>query len=895
MFSRLSFYLRYAAQNLWRNKRWTIFAIFCIGAGVSTIVALRSLGFAITDSLITNARASNHGDITYTAPNTNSLFAFDTDSEASSIPLPLVAEVTEYIDSIGGQVSSYRRAGNFQVTQVEETTAGRPQMVSALLIDPATFPPTEPVIAQEPAGAELRDLLTEPRSIVISRNLADTQNIRLGDEVRVTGTEERFTVTGIVSTDYEANLTDIFAAFFGFAYIHVDDAPTLQIPPEPNTISITLPPDADLDEVEMTTGRMGMFRYENSTIDDVLRRNQIVGDLFGRFIVIMGLGALLIGGVGIINTMLVMVGRRTNEIAAFKTFGLKGRQISMLFMAEAFWLGVAGSLFGTVVGVLMGGIVNRFGEAVLQQRLPVAIYPEAVFLGLAIGIVVTLVFGVLPVLTANRVRPATILRPNETVIPATGCLHSIFALFLVIIVVGAIVGSIVGSPVTGLEDTRFSNILVQSIITGMIGVAITLLILGILVCLLWVVIWIVGKLPYFGIVDLRLALRNLSSRRIRNATTMLALSAGMFALSLITFVGIGTREVLQIQLAQSMGGNVMVFPLISILNNDLAQGLLNAQLNSIEGIEYRTEMGQLLLSITEVDGVSIDDLSPEQGSFTSSRRNVPMSFGVRTTDNPNLTSGTIVAGRDLTSADTGMPYVVLSNLNPYIDSWGIQVGSQLTAQPYNDERAEPVLLEVIGIAESSNALLMGQSLIAPGVFPPEQSFQMTFLQVTPENLNSVLLALSTNPTLFTLDITFIDGLMQRMISLFSAIPTLVSILSIIAAAIAMTNTISLATLERRQHIGVMKAIGLKPRRVLGIILIENTIIGFLSGLIGIGLSGIGISLIISLSGADVPIPRDATLIGIGLLAISVLISWIATFLAARPATMERVSHVLRYE
>ena len=58
----------------------------------------------------------------------------------------------------------------------------------------------------------------------------------------------------------------------------------------------------------------------------------------------------------------------------------------------------------------------------------------------------------------------------------------------------------------------------------------------------------------------RLALRNLSTNRLRTAITLLALSAGMFALSSITFVGEGTRELLNLQLSRTFGGNVLVFP-----------------------------------------------------------------------------------------------------------------------------------------------------------------------------------------------------------------------------------------------------------------------------------------------------------------------------------------------
>ena len=62
------FYLQYAIRSFWRNRRWSLFAVFSIAAGVATIVALRSLGLAIGDSLTSNLRATNHGDITISLP-----------------------------------------------------------------------------------------------------------------------------------------------------------------------------------------------------------------------------------------------------------------------------------------------------------------------------------------------------------------------------------------------------------------------------------------------------------------------------------------------------------------------------------------------------------------------------------------------------------------------------------------------------------------------------------------------------------------------------------------------------------------------------------------------------------------------------------------------------------
>jgi predicted lysophospholipase L1 biosynthesis ABC-type transport system permease subunit len=882
----IAFYLNYAFRNLRRSGRWTLFGIFCIAAGVATVVALRSLGLAIADSLVDNVRTSNHGDISFSRAGgggfmSGSFLQPGGEDDDDVYSASDVAFVEDWVTERGGQASAYINYSNLQLTPVDAVTVGRPQFVSAFLIDPVTFPPTGDILAQEPAGVPLRDLLVNKGDVVISRNLSDSQAIAIGDTVRLSGTEEVYVVRGIVPTETEANIRNLFASFFGFAYLHIDEAETLQLSARPNTISVTLPPGTDIDEAANTLWRR--LRSSYTTVDQLLARNAVIGDTLGRFIVVMGLGALLIGGVGIINTMLVMVGRRTEEIAALKTFGLKGRQVAAIFLAEAFLLGLAGSLVGSLIGVLMSGAVNQYGEAFLQQRLTWRLYPEAIAYGLGLGLIVTMVFGLMPVQTAVRIRPAIILRPNEPRIAGVGCLQSLLGILLVVLVIGTVAGQILG------------NILI-----GIVAVAGTLLFLGFMIGVLWVVVWLVSRLPSFGSVDLRLALRNLTARRLRTATTLLALSAGMFALSSITFIGAGTREILQFQLSQSLGGNVLVFPYTNLLNEDLGQGLLRAQLASMEGVERSTVLQFYNLDLLAVDGErpQISLLGFDQANLPDEARRELSDFSLSV--NVQNTSGTplaqqIVAGRGLTPEDEGQRVMVYAP-NPNIQVANVTVGSILRLRVGR----EPVDFEVVGLLDSGQTLSFSNnaSLVPPGTIRGERSGgTLNILQVSSESLNRVLLNLSALiPPVFALDITFIDGLLKRLIDQFSAIPILVGLLSLLAAAVIMANTVALATLERRRQIGILKAVGLKGRRVLWVMLLENTIVGLLGGGIGIGLSALGVSLMTSLgAGEAIPIPRDATLTAVALIIAAVVIAWVATFASARVAINERVANVLRYE
>jgi putative ABC transport system permease protein len=891
---RLLFYLGYAAHNLWRSGHWTTFAAFCIAAGVATVVALRSLGLAIGDSLLANVREVNHGDITI-AKVGNSPFSF-TASQGESERLVFrpteVDNVQNYIAAQGGRMTAYAVYNSLQFTRVESTSLGRPQFITSFFIDPATFPPTDDILALDPVSVPLRDLFNGTHQVVISQNLAESEDLHVGDQVRVTGAEMPFTITGIVETDAEANVNNMAAAFFGFAYFDVSEAQTLHVNPQPNKISITLPDGTPPDEIE----RVGLEVLQQvrwirgfNTTPQLLRRNAELADMVGRFIVVLGLGALLIGGVGIVNTMLVTVGRRTMEIAALKTFGLKGRQIGAMFVTEAFLLGVIGSVVGVVLGVLLSIAVNHYGEALLQQKLVWRFYPEAAVYGIGLGMVVTMVFGLLPVLMATKVRPAIVLRPNETHIARAGVVQGLMALAVVVLVLGVIVGGIVG-PVFLDISARLPN----PILVGVVGVALTLVVLGFLTVILWGIIWLLSHLPAFGVVDLHLALRNLTARRIRTATTLLALTTGMFALSSISFFGLGAREIVRFQFSETLGGNVIVVPLVPA---EVGQTLVNLLVTLESRITYNTRLS--------VDGATLQAINGERVHLEVDDRvlnEVRLAMVIRDSDNPTLSSGTLLEGRDLTPEDRGQRVVVLSAqsaieealLDYTLADLGITVGSTVTLR-VNDR---PMDFEVVGIVGGANGLLpnFGGAFVPPGSLGQPTSYEMNILEVEPENLNDVLASLSSIPLVLALDVTFIDGLLQRVIDQMSAIPTLVGLLSLLAAGVSMANTVSLATLERRKQIGILKALGLNRGRVLRVMLLENTFIGLLGGLLGVGVSALGVALMTSLgTGASLPIPSDATPIALALIVASLLIAWLATFLSARVAVGERVSNVLRYE
>ncbi|MDE2747572.1 MAG: ABC transporter permease [Chloroflexota bacterium] len=920
MTHRLRFYLTYALRNIRRGGRWITLAVLCISAGVATVVALRSLGLAVGDTLTNNARIEIKGDLLI---RNDSIFGGFGSNDPRAFSPDELAALLAWADAKGARTTAYMSGRNMQITKVGGEGFGRPSFIGSSFINPQTYPPTHTILALDPPGRPLADLFSEGNEVVISDNLAAQGDIAVGDQVRVSGSEELYTVRGIVSVAEESSVTNFLNAFFGFAYFDLDKArAVINENFAPNRIGVLLPEAADEAQLAQFSAEIEALApgVRVTVISDFLVRYELISQYLSDFVVVMGLGALLIGGVGIMNTMLVLVRRRTSEIAAVKTFGLRGGQVAALFFTEALILGLIGSFIGIIVGVGLSVIVNQYGSVALRQALTWKIYPEALVFGFTLGMIVTAIFGVAPVLTAVKVRPSIILRPNENHWVALGVLQSIALVVFVTFCLGLVVGHIL-RPSFELTEARLADIAAgdaeglsdeqreawaessrfgaaaparfdspSPYLAGVLGVSATFLIFLLLIAGLWLIILLIGKLPSLGLVTWKLALRNLSTNRIRSAITTLALIAGMFALSAITFVGEGTRELLNLQLSRSFGGNVLVFPFPG-LPAGLVKSGIDGALQDV-AVEYRTTIANYELQVTAVNGESVNH-EPVDGEAQASGGQLEVT--VWESDNPDIYSGqgATDSGRMLTIDDRGQALVVL----PYDLAVNLQikVGDRVTLK-----EAEDTALEVAGIlGEAQGLVAFGGSsgLIPPDVLPASlpADFTLYAFQIPEAALNRALAELSSVIFALSIDVQFIDGLIGRLIDQFAAIPTIVGLLSLFAAAVIMANTVALSTLERRRQIGILKAIGLKSWRVLAVMFIESSLVSLLSAFIGIGLSALIIRLLSAAGGIAIPLPTDARLTAVALLVAALLIGWAATFLSARVALKERVMNVLRYD
>ncbi len=131
--------------------------------------------------------------------------------------------------------------------------------------------------------------------------------------------------------------------------------------------------------------------------------NQITGAVFLVMIVISSIG-LLVGGIGVMNIMLVTVKERTREIGIRKAIGARPNDILKQFLIEAIFLTGTGGVAGILVGFLIALLVRT------ATPLPAAVTLWSVMLGFCVSFSVGLCFGILPARKAAKMNPIAALR-----------------------------------------------------------------------------------------------------------------------------------------------------------------------------------------------------------------------------------------------------------------------------------------------------------------------------------------------------------------------------------------------------------------------------------------------------------------------------------------------------
>ena len=244
----------------------------------------------------------------------------------------------------------------------------------------------------------------------------------IGEPVEIQG--DVFTVVGVVTLSETFaptinSLNDYWLyANTSSGTIYLPDTlwPTVYRFDEPQNVAIKVDNTDDMASVGKKAADLltqKQIRNTESTFDyrsqDMLEQAQQLQSMSQstnmQLIWIAGI-SLIVGGIGVMNIMLVSVTERTAEIGLKKALGAKKRRIRMQFLTEAAVLTSLGGIIGVATGIGLAQMISN------MMQIPVAVSVPAVLISVVFSMVIGVVFGLLPAIKAANLNPIEALRRN---------------------------------------------------------------------------------------------------------------------------------------------------------------------------------------------------------------------------------------------------------------------------------------------------------------------------------------------------------------------------------------------------------------------------------------------------------------------------------------------------
>jgi len=134
-----------------------------------------------------------------------------------------------------------------------------------------------------------------------------------------------------------------------------------------------------------------------------------VTDVLRYFLLAIGTISLIVGGVGIMNIMLLAVNQRIREVGLRKAVGARNGDVRMQFLIEAMFISFLGGIIGIIIGVMISFIAAIIIQY-LQYTWPFIVSWQSIVVSVGVSVAIGIIFGIYPASKASRISPMEALR-----------------------------------------------------------------------------------------------------------------------------------------------------------------------------------------------------------------------------------------------------------------------------------------------------------------------------------------------------------------------------------------------------------------------------------------------------------------------------------------------------
>jgi len=781
-----------------------------------------------------------------------------------------VADKLQGLDGLRAYSPSLTHTVNIPADFYDQT-ADKPDTVTALSLV-GVNPESARSIRSFPI-VEGRYLETkDAASAVISRSLADSLKVNVGDSFRipsVDGTVE-LTVVGILPASTMTGNEEVLINL-PEAQMIVDEAGRV------NTI------DINIEAMALEERRLEIQK----NIESALGKDYQVGTLMagsemfasiqlGQAIFnVFGVLALFMGGFIIFNTFRTIVAERRRDIGMLRALGANRRTIIGMILAEGLLQGIIGTGLGLLLGYLLGAsvieLVEPFMNRFINLTLGAPVVSPTLLIGsIVLGVGVTVVAGLFPALSASKVTPLEALRPSvaEAQFNQRTGFSFVGGVIIIILTLAAI---LTGQP----------SLIIPGGLLFLLGL---ILIAPALVRPFALAFGRVVALLYARQGTGELAQGNLTRQPSRVAVTA---STTMLALAVIVAAGgmISSLTITLFDLTRANLGSDYLFvpPSIALWGNNVgAKSDFAEQLKAIEGVD---EVSTLRFASATSSGQAISLLGIDPVSYPAVSS---LYFQESLYTDEDAAYAALAEGRN-----------IIAN-GALLAALGKQVGDTLEIiTPNGTLKYHIVAMATDMLNAKVTTGFISQVNMQRDFGTTEDIFIQLNLKKDADRaaVDGTIKALAENyPTFKVISgAEYYGSLKAQMDVSFSAMYILLLLLAV-PSLIAMLNTLTISIIERTREIGMIRAVGGTRKQIRTIVVAEALLLAAIGTAFGI-LGGLylGYVLVVAMEAifpTGYVFPVSGILAGV---AIGLLFGAFAALIPARQAAGMNVVEALRYE
>ncbi|WP_289061829.1 FtsX-like permease family protein [uncultured Zobellia sp.] len=605
--------------------------------------------------------------------------------------------------------------------------------------------------------------------------------------------------------------------------------------------------NADLDTHTSTTNRLGR-RYDN----------------VGKFLNLAAFIALLLGCIGIASSVHIYIKEKLKAIAVLKCMGASRLQSFLIFLIQIGGIGIVGGLIGSLIGIGVQELFPYLLKEFLPFDLEITITAQPLIIGVLLGLFMSVLFALLPLLRTWYVSPLDVLRVDENSSQEPQSIR--------MLVFGTILVFLFLFSFWLIKDAKFALGFVGGTVVTFAVLAVVALIFTKMVKRFF---------PKHWSFTARQSLLNLFRPNNQTVVLVVAIGLGTFLISTLYF----TKDILlaKAEIGQtSKNANIIILDIQPKQRDSVARSIKD------KGFPVLKDIPLVTMRMHNINGTSVNELRKDT---THQIRRWILNHEFRTTYRDSLApSEELLEGTWTPEVKQGEPVFISISDNLARDA-KLSIG-------------DPVIFNVQGVLMETTVgsirevdwaqMQLNFSVVFPkGVLEQAPQFNV-FTSNIPDEKGSAFLQrdlVAQFPNLTLIDLRQVSTLIEDILDQVSWVINFMAFFSIFTGIIVLIGSVRTSKYQRIKESVLLRTLGAKNNQILKISALEYVFLGLLGSLVGIVLALVS-SLCLAVFVFKEPfvpslIPFVVFLPGITVLVLAIGLSNIRTVLSSSPLEVLR--------